>query len=152
VCRVTFEGSFHSRTFSKVARALVGYITSAIVAEAGCTGGSARALPTTLPWHLQYASFTGTLPDITGIRLRVVGAGFQIQEPIVTCLYRTSEAEPLFVIAHRNTETGRLGLFEAEPNGGIRALSPCTVLTLEGNATITKLGFNFTPIVVTLVA
>jgi len=71
VCPVTLEGSLHARTFAKVARALVGYITRASVGT--CSAGEARVLTETLPWHLRYSSFTGTLPNITRVRLELVG-------------------------------------------------------------------------------
>src|SRR5580765_3632601 len=55
LCPVTLEGSFHSRTLSKVSGQLIGYVTNAFVPATECvTGGRARALTETLPWHMQY--------------------------------------------------------------------------------------------------
>src|SRR5215207_9545753 len=48
-CPVTIEGSFHSRTVWKVSGSLVGYVTR--TALGACTGGTARVLTETLPWH-----------------------------------------------------------------------------------------------------
>jgi hypothetical protein len=99
-CPVTIEGSFHSRTISKVLEALVGYITRAIVGTP-CTGGTATALTASLPWHIRYNGFTGTLPEIREIHLRLVNAGFLIQtiEPLfgtlVACLYQSTAASPM---------------------------------------------------------
>jgi hypothetical protein len=94
-CPVTLEGSFHSRTISKVCGQLIGYITKAFVREASCTGGSGRALTETLPWHVQYLGFIGTLPTITGIRLILVGARFQVRnEAGTTCLAGTTQRSP----------------------------------------------------------
>jgi len=93
-CAVTLEGSFHSKTLSKVNEQLVGYVTSAKVAEAGCAGGRARALTETLPWHIRYESFAGTLPIITSISVRLVGASFLVEVFGVSCLYATEAGHP----------------------------------------------------------
>jgi hypothetical protein len=93
-CPVTLEGSFNSRTISKVCGQLVGRITAARVREASCVGGTARALTETLPWHIQYLGFIGTLPNITGIREILVGARFQVITGGHTCLAGTTQAHP----------------------------------------------------------
>jgi hypothetical protein len=79
-CEVTLEGSLHSRTIAKVARALIGNITAASVSSP-CRRGGATILRETLPWHVTYNSFAGTLPNITNILTDVVGASFRIREP-----------------------------------------------------------------------
>jgi hypothetical protein len=77
-CPVTLEGSFHSRTIAKVERSLIGAITRANVAQDACANGRLIAFngtepynggtaPQTLPWHLTYESFGGTLPNISSI-------------------------------------------------------------------------------------
>jgi hypothetical protein len=110
VCEVNIEGSFHSRTLSKVREQLIGYITEARVhrnAEERCIEFAAWVLngverqngvtlPNTLPWHILYNSFEGTLPRITGIRLLMRDAGFLITGPLgIRCLYRATEAFPM---------------------------------------------------------
>jgi hypothetical protein len=104
VCSVTLEGSFHTRTIVKTAGSLVGYITRA--ASGGCSQGSATILTETLPWHMRYSSFTGTLPNISGIIFRIISLSFQIREPVfgITCLARSTEAAP--TIATYNREAG----------------------------------------------
>src|SRR5262245_55820756 len=54
-CAVTLEGSFHSKTYSKVAELLIGYVSRAFVNA--CTGGSVIFLTTSLPWHIRYDGF-----------------------------------------------------------------------------------------------
>lgn len=98
-CPVTFEGSFHARTIAKVSGALVGDITAA--ALGACETGSATLLTASLPWHARYASFTGTLPNITSTRVNVIGYGFQRREPAFTCLARSTEASPLVITYNR---------------------------------------------------
>jgi hypothetical protein len=99
-CPVTLEGSLHSRTIAKVANSLIGYITRAIVAEPSCTGGSAKALTETLPWHVTYGSFAGTLPNITSIRTPVLRSSFNIIAVFfgirITCTFRTSPINGTF--------------------------------------------------------
>jgi hypothetical protein len=105
-CDVTLDGSFHYRTFLKVRDSLVGYITRAISNH--CLTGSATILTTNLPWHIRYQSFEGTLPNITGIRLRLILAEFRLHTSINTfCLARTSETEPAEGVARLSAGTGR---------------------------------------------
>jgi hypothetical protein len=98
-CHVTIEGSFHSSTLSKVAEQLIGYVSRATVDEGHCTGGSARVIQETLPWHLRYESFEGTLPNITGVTDRQVGSGFQVTGVVlgfpVTCQITSTAASPM---------------------------------------------------------
>jgi hypothetical protein len=80
-CNVTLEGSFHYRTFAKVRRSLIGYVTKVAFTHP-CTGSAEAwalngtetpsglgALTNTLPWHITYEGFEGRLPTITGMRL-----------------------------------------------------------------------------------
>lgn len=88
-CPVTLEGSFHGRTASKTAGALAGFITRASLGT--CEAGRARFNTETLPWHLQYGSFEGTLPNITGITEYVIRPSWEMDGEIfglrVTCRY-----------------------------------------------------------------
>jgi hypothetical protein len=124
-CPVTLEGSFHSRTLSKVSGQLIGYITQAQVpsTEPPCVEGTATALTTTLPWHIQYNSFAGRLPTISRIRITLVGARFQVHpRNSVTCLAGTTQANP------------SAGDINVEAGGGattLRALPEFTI-PLEG--------------------
>jgi len=99
-CPVTLEGSFHTRTITKTIGSLIGYITRAISKNESCTGGTGWAfngterqgettLANTLPWHLTYEGFAGTLPNITRIRLLLRNARFLIEAIGVRCIYTT---------------------------------------------------------------
>jgi hypothetical protein len=108
-CHVTIEGSFHSKTISKVLEELVGYVTRVTVDETRCTNGSARALTEFLPWHIRYGGFTGTLPIIETLLLRVVPGKFLVQVAGIApakCLYTSSTTSPMKGIVSRNTTTG----------------------------------------------
>jgi hypothetical protein len=98
-CPVTLEGSFHSKTLSKVCGQLIGYVTRAQVPtglEPPCQNGTATALTETLPWHILYVSFAGRLPSISSIRIKLIGAKFQVRAAGVTCLTATTNANPAF--------------------------------------------------------
>ncbi|HEU4650520.1 MAG TPA: hypothetical protein VFS49_03810 [Croceibacterium sp.] len=105
-CQVTLEGSLHSRTITKSAGSLIGYITRADLGP--CQEGRATILRETLPWHARYARFAGTLPNITSLGITVTGASFRIQEPLAGCLARTTAESPANGNFTRNTATGAL--------------------------------------------
>jgi len=133
-CPITLEGSFHSNTIAKTVGALIGHISRAT--SGTCIEGSTTILQESLPWHITYAGFSGTLPDITLIMINLVGASFQV--PL--CLSTTTTARP----ARGNIELirERGGLLKAtnlvaDPTFTI----PCGIATgrFEGTATTEKL-------------
>jgi hypothetical protein len=156
-CPVTLEGTVHTWTISKISGLLIGYITRAISGETSCPGGTARMLTETLPWHTQYVAFTGTLPNITSYSVLFTGAAFQISASvlgsILTCLYITSQTEPVIGRHTRNIATG--ALTETTASGRIRRNSGsagCENGNLSGTSTsFTELG-NTRAITATLVA
>jgi hypothetical protein len=104
ICPLTLEGSFHSSTFHKAPNALIGYITRAALEEESCTGGNARYLQETLPWHIQFAGFSGSLPNIALIGTKIIGLGILLTRLGISCLYRTTEAFPGILIWNREAE------------------------------------------------
>jgi hypothetical protein len=96
-CRITVEGSFHTRTTIKAPGSLVGYVTRVTLGQ--CQVGT-TVLTSTLPWHVTYQGFAGRLPSITTINARVSGGSFRIG----SCLVR---AELQFA-AERDLVTGAL--------------------------------------------
>lgn len=99
-CNVTLEGSFHSTTIAKAAGSLVGTITRAAVAS--CSAGTMSVLAGTLPWHVQYSGFTGTLPNISTMSMRIVGMSASWTFLGLTCLGRSEAGTPAGVIAERS--------------------------------------------------
>src|SRR5829696_6522811 len=86
VCPVTLSGSLHSRTITKSVGALVGHINRASVGS--CAPGSATILQASLPWHITYRGFLGTLPNIGSVLLNVLGASFRVITTTgVPCLF-----------------------------------------------------------------
>lgn len=157
-CSVTFEGSFHRRTFGKVRGELIGHISRAVVGELGCSMGStAHALEVTLPWHVRYQSFAGVLPAVASVRIDIVGASFLINViEAVRCLYRSSAASPLVGDLTR-AAGGAITGFTLVPEATFplvnEALSMFVcpeVLGLIGRGTVTLLG-NANTISITLI-
>jgi hypothetical protein len=93
-CPLTLAGSFHGSTLAKTVGGLIGFITSARFGER-CTGGGMTILAASLPWHLLYAGFGGTLPAITEASIDIVGFSAQATLsgiPGAVCLARSTSA------------------------------------------------------------
>jgi hypothetical protein len=93
-CPLTLEGTYHSIVVTKLFDSLIGHVTRA--ATAACGSGSLAILGETLPWHVRYSSFDGTLPEITQVSIRIVGMGMAIDPAglVPTCRFTTEAAEP----------------------------------------------------------
>jgi hypothetical protein len=123
ICPLTLEGSFHSASFAKVPNSLIGYITRAALEEELCSGGEARYLQETLPWHIQYSSFMGMLPNITSITTKVIGLGILLTRFGISCLYRTTPETPGVLIWGR------------ELGGAIRGIHWSEMENIQSNTT-----------------
>lgn len=105
-CPVTLEGRFEARTFQKIRDALSARITRSTVGT--CTEGNATILAETQPWEVTYQSFSGTLPNITGVRYALINAAFQVEPGLgIVCLARTSTTWPAAGEARRDAN-GRI--------------------------------------------
>jgi hypothetical protein len=160
-CPVTIEGTFHSRTIVKNTSSLIGFVTSAAVGSP-CTGGTATILQGSLPWHIWYNGFTGRLPDITGIQLRMLSAAFKVKSNLngQECLYTAEAASPMKGSVNRTTSTGVAESLRPDETAGIAITSGATGFAqcptsgfLRGASnTIGVQGNTATKITVTLVA
>jgi hypothetical protein len=123
-CVVTVEGSFHSATIAKTRGLLIGNITKANVGPCGGAGRIyalngvevllGRTVINTLPWHVKYESFEGTLPRFETVRLNIVGAALLAEIFGFNCLYRSTAARPWsghFIV---NSEGRIIGFTSAE--------------------------------------
>ncbi|HEX7291075.1 MAG TPA: hypothetical protein VF250_08120 [Conexibacter sp.] len=107
VCQVTVEGSFHSRTIAKVVGQLVGYITT--VRLGPCATGTATVLSETLPWHVRYRGFQGTLPNITRTDADIINHSFRVRTPEgFNCLARSTPEMPTRIGFNREVVTGQI--------------------------------------------
>lgn len=92
-CPVTLEGAFHESTATKVRDESRARITRSTVG--GCREGNATILAETQPWDVTYQSFSGTLPNINGVRYALINAAFQVEPGLgIVCLARTSREFP----------------------------------------------------------
>jgi hypothetical protein len=142
-CPVVLNGEFHSHTIFKRPGSLIGIISQAEVNGAQCANGIAEELPETLEWHVQYDSFTGRLPNITGIGVLIEGASFLMSFGVSVCLFFSEAEEPMkghFVL---NGGTVVSFIAEEEPAIGVfdfGASTACDVggwaTSLEGFATV----------------
>ena len=153
-CPVTLEGTFHSATIAKIEGSLIGYITRAIVAETEppCRGGIAHVNTETLPWHVTYRSFVGTLPRITGIVLLLHKTSFEIETGGVRCRFEETGTERAAGTANREAGGAITGLTADNislPRTGGSSFCP-TRISFEGTGTVTVLG-STTRISVTLI-
>jgi hypothetical protein len=96
-----------------------------------------------LPWHLTYESFAGTLPNITEITLLLTGMFFEINNGAATCSARTEPRNNAAFISGIDPTTRKITTLLADPTrripltGGLCAL---TTLFWEGSGTVTQLG------------
>lgn len=100
-CIVSLEGSLHTRTTAKVEGSLIGFINRASLGA--CSRGTATILQASLPWHVKYVGFAGTLPNITQLYTEVTGSAFQIREPVfqITCLASGGIPEIVYNVINR---------------------------------------------------
>ena len=121
-CDVTLEVEFHSNTIRKTSNALIGNITRASLNN--CIEGSGTILQASLPWHVTYKSYGGTLPRPTRVQSTVIGAAFRSDPPeLPACLATTTTEDP------------EQGESQIEPNGlvtGLRADEAVTIPLSEG--------------------
>jgi len=126
-CRVTLEGSFHERTFSKSHGSLIGAVSRAFVKEESCVNGLAQ--PKRLPWHITFESFTGTLPRMRSVRLLLSRFRFLLRfsSPIVRCEYGTA-SDNIIIDASLREDGEVLGFAPVEGSNTISREEPSDLL------------------------
>jgi hypothetical protein len=127
-CEVVIEGSFHSRTTTKTVGTLVGYVTAGNITR--CARGGGTIDRETLPWHVRYAGFGGTLPNIVTIFANTSGLSFRVREPTfgITCQVTGATSTVSLV---RTTATG------ATASATVSGTAPCSGIdgTLSSSTT-----------------
>jgi hypothetical protein len=126
----------------------VGYVTRAI--RGVCTRGSVVILTTELPWFLDYASFTGTLPNITDVRMGISLMGFKLREPFLgaECLSLSTPGQPVFM----DLTLSAGALTRAELSGEISTGGECgTVRNAIGGTSAALTSSSGSRITVTLI-
>jgi hypothetical protein len=144
-CSLTLEGTLHSASITKTAGLLIGYITRASIGP--CPSGSASILTATLPWHLRYESFTGTLPNITSVRMTLIGMAFSLRETFgISCLTASTATEPA-----TGTFNSSSGVLSSVTLGGSIATTCGARGTLGGTSSSLTVAASTTRITVTLI-
>ncbi len=142
-CRITLEGSFHSRTNVKVPRTLIGALTRITVDTENCTNG--RSIPRTelLPGQITYEGFAGTLPNISSVYALISRVRFQvICAGIATCDYGTSTTNITGAVDTTGGSLTNLSVVAGRNQAGLHsgtAFCP-GVGTFAGSGTVTLLG------------
>lgn len=141
-CPLTMEGSFHSRTMAKTQGLLVGHVTRVTNPGESCVSGPVTVLTETLPWHVVYKSYLGSLPLIRSVRYAIVG--FAIAMGITfeqRCLYGGSRAEVAgdFIIEHGTGIVGFLPDYTVQVARTSGLLCP-EHIGLDTLGTVTELG------------
>jgi hypothetical protein len=87
--RVICEVILEVRLNAAAGKAVGSSVGSANVRTRNCSGGSVVVLPRNQPWAITFVSFTGTLPNITSVRLEIRRAEFLLEAffGIARCLY-----------------------------------------------------------------
>jgi len=139
-CEILLSRAMHvERTFEKTRGSLFGYLRDVEVRR--CARGGATLLRETLPWHIQYDSFGGTLPSIGSITTHVIGLSMRVHEPTfgVECLARSTSGEPAIetynlrsnvITSHSLGGTIRCGSFNGTLSGNSTFLSRDVTITL----------------------
>jgi hypothetical protein len=115
-CPLTLEGSFHSATVRKTRGALIGALTRATIngSEPPCTGGRLTVLQESLPWHVTWEGFRGTLPRIEAITFLLSRYAWRGEATVlgfrIACLFKDQgrPEENLASDAAVNPETGQI--------------------------------------------
>jgi hypothetical protein len=122
-CAATMEGSFANRTIAKVARTLIGAITRASFKQESCTGGTVAAFngvegynggtaSNTLPWHVTYESFAGSLPNITAVNVLLGRFRFGTRDGLGVCTGQYGTATDNVVLSMAREAGGRITAVE----------------------------------------
>lgn len=96
-------------------------------------------LANSLPWHVTYKAFAGTLPNITQLRILLVGVRFLVRIATLLCTY-TENGQGIDLLL--NIALGRVASITAEPRPALTSASPfCTASGgFSGNGAYTVLG------------
>ena len=93
-CTINMIGSFHASTFAKSAGSLVG-INALSQLPTNCAGGTATVPLASMPWHLTYDSFAGSLPSIAAVRLNLIGFTALLRREFFGCELDSTTLEPV---------------------------------------------------------
>lgn len=106
-CPITLGGNLEVSSIAKRAGTRFGAVSE--VRLGTCSRGTATVLTETLPWSMTYNSFTGMLPNITGVTVNLIGLAMRVVLSGVGCLVRTESTQPARgIVTLRREEFGDL--------------------------------------------
>lgn len=156
-CPTTLLGSYIEQTLAKNAglEANVRHDEPPTSGSPPCTGGSMTILTETLPWRVNYVSFTGTLPRINSVRYSIIGMAYRFRTSGgLTCLVGTTSLRPAFAEAVLGTGGRAEGVRYDEtvgiPLGGAFLCELAGEGHFSGTGTLTNLPGN-APLTYTLI-
>lgn len=121
-CDVRMTGRLEGRVITKTAGSTIGRIEGAEARN--CAGGTATFLTETMattPWRVLYDSFTGALPNITGIKVRLINVAIQVTSGVITCLALTEAGMPgVGIFNVQNTTPRTIRSLNADETAAIR--------------------------------
>ena len=133
-CEVVLRGSFHSRTITKTVGTLSGFITEGSIIR--CSRGGGTVNSESLPWHVRYRSFTGTLPTISTISATITGAEWRVREPTfgVTCTVAAASSSVLATFSLTTGTIVRADVSGSNLCGSISATLSGSTINVDNNA------------------
>jgi hypothetical protein len=138
-CELLLTGSYHARTMTKTVNSLLGYITESRFLR--CSSGGLTINTASLPWHRRYRSFSGTLPNITGMEETVTGMEWTLREPTfgITCTVRAAESSTILTYAISSGTVTSSAISGSSPCGSFTGVQEgsTTNVTEGGGARIT---------------
>jgi hypothetical protein len=131
-CVLTLEGSFHARTIAKATESLIGYVTRAAI-QRPCSGAieEVAVLTESMPWHIRYARFTGSLPAIATVQVNIFGGMFRVDSLGFRCLVGGTAERPAILTFNRETR----GVLTSAAFGGVTGASCGVNGQLRGTST-----------------
>ena len=132
-CATTLEGPLSNPMFKS---GTVGRII--FVEVRSCTGGTVTVLNASLPWTVSYVSFEGSLPNITGLRVDVIGLSARVRPTgeSIECLAASTITSPAYF--NFGVSGGRVTGLRADERAGIPLSGG--LCGLAGNATLAGTG------------
>jgi hypothetical protein len=136
VCNLTLTGSIDDGPLQAIVGEPAGTIAGASIS--GCSGGTLTAV-LGLPWSLKYEAFTGTLPAITSIKLKIESLAANFNVLGFQCLYRGAITA---TIPLTGTNPSRTGLLTVDETRALAKVSGSEICPTQGNLRAT---YAFTP-------
>jgi hypothetical protein len=145
-CTITRALSLH-RTISKVTGSLAGFVSTTQGEtereQPNCTesgGGRPRFRALRLPWHIQYQTFTGELPRIRELRLRIVGMSWLIEyfRGLMSCLFEGNAIVDAPVVLGETIRALKYNISEIALSISLSIVTCPSTMSIRGELTLAR--------------